>query len=68
MTSDASTSPGRLIEIDGDAAALLVRVGDAWEVFALDARIASFEGRGFPTPVAAEHELVRAFRRTPRRH
>lgn len=66
MTTDVSTGPGRLIEIDGEALALLIRSGEHWEVFALDASATPFEGRGFPTPVAAEHALVLAHRRTRR--
>lgn len=63
MANDTGICPGRLIEIDGEAAALLIPTGDRWEVHALDARSAPFEGCGFPTPVAAEHALVLAARR-----
>ncbi|NLH80079.1 MAG: hypothetical protein GX458_04435 [Phyllobacteriaceae bacterium] len=66
MTTDVSTGPGRLIEIDGEAAALLIRHGEHWEVFALDGRAAPFDGRRFPTPVAAEHTLLLASRRKRR--
>lgn len=66
MTPDPSTSPGRLIEVDGEAVALLIRTEAHWEVFALDARVAPLEGRRYQTPVAAEHALVPAVRRSRR--
>lgn len=58
MTTRDPQSPGRLLEIRGDAVAILVRTGDHWEFHALDPRWTSFEGRVFPTPVSAEHAVL----------
>lgn len=58
MTFDGLDSPGRLLERDGEAVALLIRCGDHWEFHALDHRWAHLEGRCFGSAVAAEHALV----------
>lgn len=49
---------GRLIEIAGEPAAILIPERGGWEIHVIDRRWSQLEGRHFETAAAAEHEIM----------